>query len=174
MKSPDLVVIGRVVRGEGARGELKIRLPAAGSLKPAPARLFVETASGGIEAYEVESLRADRNAHILKLRGVDSVAAAEALRGRALYAAEEDFLPPAADAVYQFRIVGSAVVTRDGRRVGEVTAVMPVGDGELLVVAREGGEVFVPFNRRICVAVDAERREIVIDPPEGLLELNEI
>jgi len=173
LKNPELVVIGRVVRGEGARGELKVRLPAAGSLKPSPARLFVETASG-IEAYEVEHLRADRNTHVLKFRGVDSVAAAEALRGCALYAAEGDFLPPAEGAVYQFRIVGSTVVTRDGRRVGEVTAVLPVGEGELLVVAREGGEVFVPFNRRICVAVDAERREIVIDPPEGLLELNEI
>lgn len=173
MRSPDLVVIGRVVRGDGAKGELKVRLPAAGSLKPAPARLFVETASG-TEAYDVESLRASRNAHFLKLKGVDSVAAAEALRGRRLYAAEEDFLPPAEDAVYQFRVVGSIVVTRDGRRVGEVAAVLSSGAGEVLVVAGEGREVFVPFNRRICVVVDPERREIVIDPPEGLLELNEI
>lgn len=173
MKSPDLVLVGRVVRGEGARGELKIRLPAADALKPAPARLFVESASG-FEAYEVERLRADRNAHVLKLRGVDSVAAAEALRGRRLYAAEEDFRPPAEGAVYQFQVIGSAVVTRDGRRIGTVTGVLTVGRGEVLVVAREAGEAFVPFSRRICVAVDAKRREIVIDPPEGLLELNEI
>ncbi len=173
MKSPDLVLIGRVVRGEGARGELKVRLPAADALKPAPARLYVETASG-FEAYEVEHLRADRNSHVLKLRGVDSVSAAEALRGRRLYAAEEDFRPPAEGAVYQFRIIGSTVVTREGRRVGTVTGVVGVGEGEMLVVARESGEVFVPFSGRICVAVDAERREIVIDPPEGLLELNEI
>jgi len=55
-----------------------------------------------------------------------------------------------------------------------VTAVIPVADGDLLVVSGPGTEVYVPFRGSICVAVDPGRREIVIDPPEGLLELNEI
>jgi ribosomal 30S subunit maturation factor RimM len=41
-------------------------------------------------------------------------------------------------------------------------------------VAREGRELFVPFTEAICVEVDPEARVIVIDPPDGLLELNEI
>jgi 16S rRNA processing protein RimM len=43
-----------------------------------------------------------------------------------------------------------------------------------LVLARDGGEIFVPFTDAICVEVDTEAGTIVIDPPDGLLELNEI
>jgi len=125
-------------------------------------------------AFTVEGFRADRNSHLIKLRGIDSQAAAEALRGRELLAAEADFLPPEEGRVYTFQVIGSSVVTVEGKRIGEVTAVVPVGDGELLVVSGPGTEVYVPFRSGICVAVDPGRREIVIDPPEGLLDLNEI
>ena len=125
-------------------------------------------------AFAVESFRADRNSHLIKLRGIDSQAGAEVLRGRELLVAETDFLPPEEGRVYTFQVIGSSVVTVEGKRVGEVTAVVPVGDGELLVVSGPGTEVYVPFRSAICVAVDPERREIVIDPPEGLLDLNEI
>jgi ribosomal 30S subunit maturation factor RimM len=31
-------------------------------------------------------------------------------------------------------------------------------------------ELLVPFAESICIVVDIEKRSIVIDPPEGLLE----
>jgi 16S rRNA processing protein RimM len=78
------------------------------------------------------------------------------------------------DRLYQFQVIGSRVVGRDGSPVGTVKGVLPVGAVSLLVVDREGRELMIPFTEAICVRVDPERREIEIDPPEGLLELNEI
>jgi len=67
-------------------------------------------------------------------------------------------------------------VTSGGRDVGRVVDLWEVGESTILVVdsgpARE--EVLIPFNRSICVAIDPKARRIVIDPPEGLLDLNEI
>jgi 16S rRNA processing protein RimM len=45
--------------------------------------------------------------------------------------------------------------------------------GSLLAVKGEAGEVLVPLARHICVEIDVASRQIVVDPPEGLLELNE-
>jgi ribosomal 30S subunit maturation factor RimM len=42
------------------------------------------------------------------------------------------------------------------------------------VVEGEGKEILVPFSADICASVNLEKREIVIRPPEGLLDLNEI
>ncbi len=128
----------------------------------------------GYLAFEVEGFRADRNSHLIKLKGIDTQAGAEEFRGRDLFVAETAFLPPEEGHIYAFQVIGSSVVTVDGVRVGEVRAVVPAGDGELLVVTRRGTEVYIPFRRPICVAVDAARREVVVDPPEGLLDLNEI
>ena len=59
----------------------------------------------------------------------------------------------------------------DGSELGEVTAVRHEG-AELLVVRRpEAGELLVPFVRAIVPTVDVAAGHVVVDPPEGLLDL---
>jgi ribosomal 30S subunit maturation factor RimM len=49
-----------------------------------------------------------------------------------------------------------------------------IKDNDLLVVEKEGKEILIPFTAVICLEVNLKKKEIVIDPPEGLLELDEI
>jgi 16S rRNA processing protein RimM len=67
-------------------------------------------------------------------------------------------------------------VTVSGRDVGRVVDLWEVGKSTLLVVdsGPDRDEVLIPFTRSICVAIEPQARRIVIDPPEGLLDLNEI
>ena len=44
----------------------------------------------------------------------------------------------------------------------------------MLVVDKGGSEILIPFSKSICLDIDLDKKEIVIDPPEGLLELDEI
>ena len=39
---------------------------------------------------------------------------------------------------------------------------------------REHGEVLIPLVAGICVSVDPAAQRIVVDPPEGLIELNRL
>lgn len=73
-------------------------------------------------------------------------------------------------------MVDCAVFSRAGERIGSVRDILSAGDSHLLVVEKEKGakEVLIPFSRAICRKVDREKKEIVIDPPDGLLDLNEI
>lgn len=67
-------------------------------------------------------------------------------------------------------------MTVSGRDVGRVVDLWEVGESTLLVVdsGPDRDEVLIPFTRSICVAIEPQARRIVIDPPEGLLDLNEI
>lgn len=87
---------------------------------------------------------------------------------------EEDFSHLEEDKYYLFQIVGFSVVTESGERVGSVKDVLFIKDNDLLVIERGGTEILIPFTDAICAAVNLEAREIVIRPPEGLLDLNEI
>jgi 16S rRNA processing protein RimM len=76
------------------------------------------------------------------------------------------------DEYWDHELIGLTVVTRQGEPVGEVTDVRHGAGGELLSVRRgDGGEVLVPFVTAMVPAVDLAGGVIVIDPPEGLLEL---
>jgi 16S rRNA processing protein RimM len=173
LKSPDLVALGKVVRSQGSDGRLKLRLNEKGPTRFVGTKVYLRRGDG-FEAFDVESLTLDRNAYILKLKGVDSLAAADALAGRDVSAAESDFQGLGEDRFYDFEVIGSRVLTRDGTEVGKVEAILAAGGPVLLVVRQGDRDVYIPFTEAICVTVDPEAREIVIDPPDGLLDLNEI
>jgi 16S rRNA processing protein RimM len=173
LKKADLVRIGKVLRSQGREGRLKLRLLEKGLPRPAVSKVFLGT-PGGVEEYDVESFELDRNSYFLKLKGVDTLAQSDALVGRDVFVTETSFRPLEDGRFYDFQIIGSRVVTDDGTEIGTVRGLLPAGESTLLVVVRGEKEYYVPFAEPICRRVDAEKREIVIDPPAGLLELNEI
>jgi len=179
LKKADLVALGKVVRSQGRDGLIKLRLNEKGPTAFGGSTVLIRRREG-LEAFEVESLVLDRNAYVLKLKGVDTLAAADALAGLDIYAAETDFRRLERDLFYDFQVIGCRVRTRDGTEIGEVASVLAAGnpavaDGPVVLVVRRGsGDVYIPFTEAICVKVDPEAREVVIDPPDGLLDLNEI
>ncbi len=64
--------------------------------------------------------------------------------------------------------------TKEGESVGPVKDILFIEGNDLLLVERENRELLVPFADSICLEVDLERRSITIDPPDGLLNLDEI
>lgn len=126
------------------------------------------------ETHDVESIRFDRNSYFLKLKGIDTLDRANSLAGEEVYVPEEGFGPLEDGHYYQFQIIGSAVLTKDGEGLGTVKSLLSAGGQTLLVVERNGREVLIPFTRSICHDVDTVRREIRVDLPDGLLDLNEI
>jgi len=173
LKRSDLVVLGKVVRSEGREGRLKIRLSEKGPTGFVGGTVYIKQGDA-LRAYDVESLAVDRNATFLKLKGLDTLEAAEALAGREVFAAESDFRGLGEDRYYDFQIIGCRVRTRAGAEVGTVEAILSTGGPVLLVVRRGDEDVYVPFAEAFVVKVDPASGEVVIDPPDGLLDLNEI
>jgi 16S rRNA processing protein RimM len=98
---------------------------------------------------------------------------AEQLAGAELRIPAADLTPLPEGTFYRHDLIGCEVTTVDGRHVGPVVGVEGTAAGSRLVVEGPRGEVLVPLAAHICVVVDPAARRIVVDPPEGLLALNE-
>lgn len=173
MKKVDLVSIGRIIRSEGKDGTLKIRLQPDIPKEPLFTKIYLKQ-EGELREYEVESFRIVRNSPFLKLKGINSLQEAEALRGREILARAEDF-PALEDGLYyDFQLLGCLVKTADGRELGRVVELITMGSANLLVVEIAGKKVEIPLVETICRQIDPAAKIIIIEPPEGLLELNEV
>ena len=166
------MVVGRIGRPHGVRGEVTVEVRTDDpGLRFAPGSVLrTEPADRG--PLTVAGSRWNRDTLLLAVEGVDSREAAEALRGTELHVAVED-LPELdePDTYYDHQLVGLAVRLPDGAALGEVSAVRHEG-AELLVVRRaDGRELLVPFVAAIVPTVDVVGGVVVVDPPEGLLEL---
>ncbi len=116
---------------------------------------------------QVESAWEHQGRLVLKFRGVDAMSAAEELEGLELRIPKED-RPPAREGEFYFSdLIGCEVVEKNGRVVGKVENWEEFGPTPLLVVDGK----YIPFAKSICVEIDVAAKRIVIDPPEGLLEL---
>ena len=186
-----MAVVGRIARPHGIRGQVVVNLETDFPYErfQTGAELFVKGRPEGRPPPEETSVRDSLQAlpkrlvistvrfhngrPIVGFDGVDDMNQAIALAGNELRVPVEwlTALPPAT--FYRHDLVGCAVDSVDGTHVGEVTDVEGTLGGSRLVVSTGRGEVLVPLAAEICRSIDPAGKRIVIEPPEGLLELNE-
>ncbi|MFD4292713.1 ribosome maturation factor RimM [Rhodococcus sp. NPDC058505] len=171
------LVIGRVAKSHGIRGELAVEIRtdepelrfAVGAVlrgrKPRDRKLT---------DYTVEAAREHSGRLLLRVRGVDDRTAADAMRGT-LFVVDTADLPPSddPDSFYDHELEGLEVRLGDGSVVGTVVEVLHSAAGELLSVRPVGsdtGEILIPFVTAIVPTVSVAGGYVEIDPPEGLLD----
>jgi len=107
----------------------------------------------------------------LKVAGYDDVDAAKELVGFKFAVPEQERVSLPADHYYDWELEGCTVKV-GAESIGTVNSVMKTGGAEILVVADNSGkERLIPLADSIVVEVDTAGKTIVIDPPEGLLDL---
>lgn len=174
-------VIARLGRTRGLKGEIY----GDGDWPPeryaALKQVWLREAGGAFaldgRPFRPESVARYKGRLVFRFEGVESIGAAEALERLEVVIPKEDRPPLAEGEVYLADLIGyEAVHRRTGQRLGSVTGWQDFGGPlllELAVPGRAQEPVLIPFARSICVEVDAAARRIVVDPPAGLLELNE-
>jgi len=163
--SHDYVAIGRVVGPWGLKGDLKVV-----SLTDFPER-FTPGRSLYVEGvpHTVERCRWHKGRAYVKLCGIDSATAAEALRQRLLEVPEAELKPLKQGEYYQFQIVGLRVRSSEGQALGRVTEIVSTGSNDVFVVQGEGGELLIPAVDDVVKAIDLEEGWIEVELVEGLL-----
>jgi len=168
-----LVSIGKVLRSKGKRGELKLNFYSGHFLKPFFPKVYFQRRSSA-EEFEVEYLRPYKNFYLIKLKDIDTLDQARTLTGREVLVPEKLLRPLKEDNYYLYQIMGCSVATKDRKIIGTVTDFIFVENNDLLVITKENKEVLIPFSKSICLEINLRRKEIIIDPPEGLLDVDEI
>jgi 16S rRNA processing protein RimM len=172
------LAIARLSRVRGIKGELEAE-PFGGLFERCRSLrevfLYGPEPSAGIRAAEIESVWVHGNRWVFKFRGVDSIDAAKPLAGAEVRIPAAARPPAPAGEYYQEDLVGCEVIDRATAAVlGRVVGWQEYGGPPLVEVETAGGKrVLVPFATAIFVEIDLDRRRILVDLPEGLLELNQ-
>ena len=172
-----MAVVGRIARPHGIRGQVVVNLETDFPRErfQAGAELFVKRAAeaNDLTRLVIATVRFHNERPIVGFEGVDDMNEARALAGTELRVPIDRLaaLPPAT--FYRHDLVGCAVERLDGSAIGQVTDVEGTLGGSRLVVSTGRGEVLVPLVAEICRSIDPAGKRIVIEPPDGLIELNQ-
>ena len=168
-----MVLVGRIARPQGHRGQV-IANPATDfpDERFAVGAVLHTMRDGHVTTLTVRAMRMHQGRPVLTFDGVETMSDAEELAGLELRIPESSLSPLPEGTYYEHDLVGCALVTTGGRLVGTVRAVEGGGGTSRLVAGSGRAEIQVPLVHEICVAIDIARKQIVIDPPEGLLDVN--
>ena len=172
----DLVVVGRVRRPHGVRGEVLIEplTDEPDAVYASGRRVFGGEVDGPATdestVLTVVETRPFKDGLLVRFREISDRTEAELWNGRLLLVPESELSPLEEGQVYQHELRGMTVELSSGELVGTITDVFEVPQGLLLDVARPHGTVLVPFSDEIIVDIDRQRRVVRIDPPLGLID----
>ncbi len=169
---PEWVTVAILGKPRGNRGELT-----AISLSDHPERFehltraFLFSTQPEPKLFAIEEVWHHQSTLIFKFAGIDSIDAAQQLTGSEVRLPLAERLTLEPGEFFHSDLIGCEVRHRaTNQLIGTVTGFEEGGANGLLQL---GPHILIPFTRQICVTIAPESRQILVDLPEGLLEINQ-
>lgn len=163
-----------MVKTQGRRGEVAVEVHSSVPDRFREGmRLLALAADGGRRELRVEGLWPHKEWLVLKFAGVESISDAESLLRCELQVPGSERAQLEAGWTYVSDLVGCAVF--DGEReIGQVSDVrFSAGEAPLLIVRSGAKEYEIPYAAAYLRSVDPAHKQIRMQLPEGMLEVNE-
>ena len=149
---------GEIVTTHGVRGEAKVL-----TWLDCPEMLceFERCRIDGKE-YKIDSCRVQKTCNLLKLQGIDTMEAAQAMRGKVIQLYREDISP---DVIFGDELKGVEVFC-EGKKIGEITDVLDYPGNSVYVINK--GEYMIPAVKEFVLSTDIDKNEMHVKLIEGM------
>jgi 16S rRNA processing protein RimM len=175
--APKHLVVGHLNKAHGTKGEVFIwPLTAHPESTFAPGVvLYLGDAEGvlspALPTRRIETSRPYRRGFLVGFEGVNDRSGSEALCGGYVLRDIDDVEELAEGEVFYHDLLGMEVVTVDGEGLGEVTEVYELRPADLLEIRGPEKSILIPYISQMVKSVSVEENRIVLDPPDGLLDV---
>ena len=162
----NLLEIGKIVKTSGLKGRLKVLsyCESAETLETLKS-VFIGEDIEHVSSFGVKRIGVKRGSFSLELEGVETLETASELAGHYVFVPSEN-LP---DGEYYWKdIIGLGIVTEEGRKLGQVTTILPTGSNDVYVCSSGEGEILIPAFDDVVRKIDIEKGIMVVKLPEGL------
>lgn len=169
---PSFIAIARIARTRGNRGEVLADLytdfPDRFNLLR---EVWLVPDGGHRQLLALEGSWEHKGRRVLKFAGVDSISSAEAYVGCWVEIPVDQAMPLPEGTYFDHDLVGCSVQDTRGNQVGTVIEVLHIAGNSQLVVKHLDREFLIPAVESICVRISPKEKQILVDLPEGLMDL---
>ncbi len=164
--------VGVITNTHGLNGEMKVFPTTEDIGRFEDLQAVLIDRAGTLEEHEAEHVKYFKNLVILKLSGIDSIEAAEKLKGLDLLVRREDAIPLGPGEYYIADVLGLQVSDEEGNTVGILNDVLQTGANDVYVISREGKkDLLLPVIPDCIKKVDTEAGIVTVHILDGLEDL---
>ena len=171
-EKPPFIAIARIARTRGIRGEVLADLYTDFPDRfNALEEVWLEFADGRRLRMTVEHTWEHKGRRVLKFAGVDDMSAAQTFAGCWVQIPADQAMQLPEGTYYDHDLVGCSVEDTLGNHLGVVAEVLRIAENSQLVVKAPDREYLIPAVESICIRISIGEKRIIVDPPEGLMDL---
>jgi 16S rRNA processing protein RimM len=168
------IAIARIVRTRGNKGEVLVE-----SLTDFPDRfdileeVWLEFEDGRLEKTKLDFTWEHKGRRILKFSGSDTISSAQKFVGCLVQIPREEAVRLPEGTYFDHDLIGCTVRDTQGKNLGFVADILRIAGNNQLVVRKGNREFLIPAVEKICTRISTEKKQIFVDPPEGLMDLDQ-
>jgi 16S rRNA processing protein RimM len=167
------IAIARIARTRGNRGEVLADLYTDFPDRfNALEEVWLEFLDGHRVRVAVEETWEHKDRIVLKFSGIDNIGAAEAFVGCWVQVPAEQAVKLPEGTYFDHDLIGCSVRDTRGNLLGVVHEVLRIAGNSQFVVKGTDREYLIPAVDSICIRISIAEKQILIDPPEGLMDLD--
>lgn len=170
---PNWFNVGKIVNTHGIHGEVRVisktDFPEERYAVGNKLTLFMNGKL--VKELVVKSHRTHKNFDLLTFENYTNVNDVVEMKEGILKVDETQLASLPEDEFYFHEIIGCDVYSLDGRQIGRIKEILTPGANDVWVVQTESKkDVYIPYIPQVVKTVNIEKKEIIIEPMEGLLE----
>jgi 16S rRNA processing protein RimM len=168
------ITIARILRPRGNKGEVLVE-----SLTDFPDRfdvleeVWLEFEDGRLEKKRLDFTWEHKGRRILKFAGSDTISSAEKFAGCLVQIPREEAVRLPEGTYFDHDLIGCSVRDTHGKSLGLVSDILRISGNNQLVVKKGNREFLIPAVESICTRIFTDKKLILVDPPEGLMDLDQ-
>jgi len=168
LSQPEFITVGQILAPWGFEGKLKVKVVTDFPQRFTPSsKIYINRQPMTIDSAEWHKGKA-----IIKLNPINSIEAAQQLRGYPVEIHHSQLQPLPEGQYYHFQLIGLEVWTTQGELLGNITEIIATEGNDNYVVSGATGEILVPAIEDVVKSIDINQGRIVIEAIDGLLNLN--
>ena len=165
----DVLEIGQIVNTRGLRGEVKVNSFSEDPQRFEKVKSIYVKSDKDYKEYEIERVSYVKNQVVLKLKGINKIEYAEALRNLYIYVKREDLEELPEGTYYIADLIGLDVYEENGNLLGKVDDIFSTKSNDVYVVRTELGELkYLPSIPEVLKDIDLPNKKIIVNLIKGL------
>ena len=165
--------IGKVSRLHGYKGELSLKLDREFQALFSELDFVYLKIDKKPVPYFIDSVRyTPKGFALVFFEGIEGQQAAESVRGKEVWIDQEKIPEEIDEELSRSALNEYMVIDDEQGEIGPVATVVEHPGNSFLIIDKEDGEVYIPLQEEIIQEIDHDKRVILINAPDGLIELN--
>ena len=172
MRKEDCFYVGRIVRKHSFKGEVVIKLDTdEPEMYQEMESIFVDLGNNLIPFFIEKSSLHKGNQLRVRFEGIESEQDADAILKSGIYL-PLDLLPKLTGNKFYFHeVIGFAIVDKNYGNVGVLESINDKAAQPLFEIKNGEREIFIPMIDAFIKKIDRENKQILVETPEGLIEM---